>query len=83
MHSIVVKRFFKEIILSFILFALISHIENICCMAAFFIIPVSLTLSEIIVILLVILLVFGLRRLPELLLNIRKGIEYFKEELKN
>ncbi len=52
-------------------------------MAAFFIIPVSLTLSEIIVILLVILLVFGLRRLPELLLNIRKGIEYFKEELKN
>ena len=69
--------------MSLIVFVLISQVENILNMAAFFIIPVSLDSSEITIILIVILLAFGIRRVPELLLNIKKGVQNFKEELRD
>ncbi|MBQ5663619.1 MAG: twin-arginine translocase TatA/TatE family subunit [Bacteroidaceae bacterium] len=52
-------------------------------MAAFFIIPVSLSSTEITMIMLVILLLFVVRKFPGLWLNICKGVQNFKDELKD
>ena len=50
-------------------------------MVAFFIIPVSLTLSEAIMILLLVLIIYFRHNLAEFLCNVSKSLRNFRDEL--
>lgn len=63
------------------LFALISQSEKFICMA-FFIIPVSLSSTEVIIILIVILFIYLVRRFPGFFSNLSRALRNFADAMK-